>query len=286
MILYTLPDFVNGLRRNIFFIRLINSHPAFFKEGIRIDSVYGCFPGCIMNGGRTFIRERYTKAQMEGVFSLLEAHGVKVRLTLTNMLIKEEHLQDEYFRSMMDCARGHDVEVIVHSDLLSKHITQHYGFKQVLSTTKRLGDIGGLNQATRSYDYVVLDYNRNKDRAFIDLIEDKDRIEVMVNEFCRPGCPHRAAHYRHNSKDQLDGVIRPFRNCDAGAAEFFAHAPDHPVILTDDQVRALHDECGINNFKIVGRGIPFETVLESYVYYLLKPEYRSPVKTLARQALA
>jgi len=31
-------------------------------------------------------------------------------------------------------------------------------------------------------------------------------------------------------------------------------------------------------FKIVGRGIPFDIVLESYTYYLIKPEYRRDVK--------
>jgi collagenase-like PrtC family protease len=285
MISYTLPDFVNGLRRNVFFIGLINSHPEYFKDGVRINSVYGCFPGCIMNGGRTFIKERYTAAQMEAVFSLLEKHGVKARLTLTNMLIEEKHLQDEYFRLMMDCASNHDTEVVIYSDLLSRHIAQHYGFRQVLSTTRRLDGIGELNQATKHYDYVVLDYNRNKDRTFIGRIEDRDRIEVMVNEFCRPGCPYRAAHYRHNSKDQLDGIIRPFRDCDAGDAEFFDHSPDHPTILTNDQVFALHHECGINNFKIVGRGVPSETVLESYAYYLLKPEYQRSIKDLARHSI-
>jgi collagenase-like PrtC family protease len=269
--------------RNAFFIRLINSHPEYFRDDVRIESVYGCFPGCVMNGGRAFVRERYTTAQMEEAFSLLEELGVKARLTLTNMLIEEKHLQDEYFRLMMDCASSHDVEVVVYSELLSGYIARHYGFKQVLSTTRCLDGIDELNQATRRYDCVVLDYNRNKDREFIDRIEDRSRIEVMVNEFCRPGCPYRAAHYRHNSKDQLDGVIRPFRDCDTGDAGFFDHSPDHPTILTDDQVFALHHECGIDNFKIVGRGVPFETVLESYAYYLLKPEYQPPIKDLVRR---
>jgi collagenase-like PrtC family protease len=285
VISYTLPDFANGLWRNIFFIRLIKSHPEYFMDDVCIDSVYGCFPGCIMNGGRTFIKNRYTAAQMENVFSLLDRYGVKIRLTLTNMLVEKKHLRDEYFCLMMDCARNHHVEVIVYSDCLSEYIAERYGFKQVLSTTKALDSIDELNRVTKHYDYVVLDYNRNKDRDFIDRIEDKDRIEVMVNEFCSPGCPHRAAHYLHNSKDQLNGVIRPFRNCTIESSEFFLHPSNHPVILTDDQVLALHNECGINNFKIVGRGIPFETVLESYAYYLLKPEYRTFVKSLVRLAL-
>ncbi|MDR1184300.1 MAG: hypothetical protein LBK67_05840, partial [Coriobacteriales bacterium] len=198
MISYTLPDFANGLWRNIFFIHLSNSHPEYFKDKVRIDSVYGCFPGCVMNGGRAFIREPYTAKRMKEVFSLLDEHGVKARLTLTNMLVEEKHLYDKYFCSMMDCARGHNVEVIVYSDLLSRHIAEHYGFRQILSTTRPITSVEKLNEATKRFECVVLDYNRNKDREFISRIEDKDRIEVMVNEFCRPGCPYRTKHYLHN----------------------------------------------------------------------------------------
>jgi collagenase-like PrtC family protease len=285
MISYSLPDFVNGLERNLFFIRLFETNPEYFAKDVRIGSVYGCFPGCVLNGGRTFIRERYTAEQMEKTFSLLDAHGITARLTLTNMLVEEVHLRDRYFLEMMDCASKHKVEVIVYSELVSDFIAQNYGLRQVLSTTRPIDDVRELNRATKRYDCVVLNYNRNKDRAFIEGIEDREKIEVMVNEFCRPGCPWRTEHYLHNSKDQLDGTIRPFRACDAGEGGFFLHAPDHPVILTTEQVRALSDTYGIQHFKIVGRGVAFETVLESYAYYLLKPEYRDSLKRLARLAL-
>jgi collagenase-like PrtC family protease len=285
VISYSLPDFANGLARNLFFIRLSEEHPECFADGIRVRSVYGCFPSCILNGGRTFIRERYSRAQMEETFALLDAHRVTARLTLTNMLVTEEHLHDSYLLEILDSARGHNVEVIVYSDLLSAFIKERYGFRQILSTTRAIDDVAELNRLAEGYDYVVLDYNRNRDHAFIEGIRHRERIEVMVNEFCRPACPHRTAHYRHNSRDQLDGMIRPFRNCDAGTGGFFAHAPDHPVILTDTQVRALSDRYGISHFKIVGRGVPFETVLESYVYYLLKPRYRDAVNKLARLTL-
>lgn len=60
MINYTLPDFTVGLGLNLFFIRLLEQRPALFQDGVRIDSVYGCFPACDLNGGRAFLRERAT----------------------------------------------------------------------------------------------------------------------------------------------------------------------------------------------------------------------------------
>ena len=111
----------------------------------------------------------------------------------------------------------------------------------VLSTTRALADAAEVNRMTKRYDYVVLDYNRHKDPAFLAALEDRDKVEVMVNEFCAYRCPHRAQHYLHNSEDQRSGTMRPFE-CVAKRADFFDHEPGHPVIFTDREVRDLHDD--------------------------------------------
>lgn len=283
MMKYTLPDFTVGLGLNLFFIRLIEQQPACFQDGVAIDSVYGCFPGCALNGGRAFIRERFMPSQMEETFSLLAEHGVKARLTLTNMLASEDDLADGYLNTMLRAASRYGGEAIVYSDDVGDYVRNRYGMRCVLSTTRAIDDIDEINCMTKRYDYVVLNYNRNKDRAFIDAIEDKDKVEVMANEFCAYRCPHRQEHYLHNSEDQKSGRMRPFE-CVASKADFFDHKPGHPVIFTDDEVRMLHEETGIGYFKIVGRGVAFQTVLEAYAYYLIRPQYRDEVKRMVMRA--
>ena len=283
MMKYTLPDFTVGLGLNLFFIRLGKQHPDWFQESVEIESVYGCFPGCIMNGGRAFIRERFTADQMDQAFSLLAEYGVKPRLTFTNMLATEEDLADEYFNTMLTQASRYGAEAIVYADFVGDYVRDRYGMACVLSTTRAIDSTEELNRLTKRYEYVVLNYNRNKDRAFIEAIEDKEKIEVMVNEFCAYRCPHREEHYLHNSEDQKSGIMRPFE-CVACRADFFDHKPGHPVLFTDEEVRALHEETGIGYFKIVGRGVAFQTVLEAYVYYLVRPEYREEVKRMVMRA--
>ena len=56
------------------------------------------------------------------------------------------------------------------------------------------------------------------------------------------------------------------------------------MIFTDREVRDLHDEYGIGYFQIVGRGVAFQTVLEAYAYYLVRPEYREDVKRMVMRA--
>ena len=180
MINYTLPDFTVGLGLNLFFIRLLEQRPALFQDGVRIDSVYGCFPACDLNGGRAFLRERATPRQMEEAFSLLAEHGVKARLTLTNMLADEDDLRDEYLNAMLAIAGRYDAEAIVYADLVGNYVRERYGMRCVLSTTRALADAAEVNRMTKRYDYVVLDYNRHKDPAFLAALEDRDKVEVMV----------------------------------------------------------------------------------------------------------
>lgn len=278
MLNYTLPDFTVGLDRNLFFIRLFETHPDLFQSDVRIDSVYGCFPDCIANGGRAFIRPRYSRAQIEETFALLAEHRITARLTLTNMLIDRSHLDDGYLKTILDAARAYGAEAIVYTNAIDELVRDGYGLKRVLSTTKGIDTIDEMNCALDRYDFVVLNYNRNKDRDFIDGIRDRGRVEVMVNEFCSHGCPHRERHYLHNSEDQMAHTIRPFPACGVNGNAFIEHKPGHPVLFTDDEVRSIHDECGIDYFKIVGRGIPGATVLEAYVYYLIRPAYRERVR--------
>ena len=127
MIKYTLPDFTVGLGLNLFFVRLLEQRPALFQDDVRIDSVYGCFPACNLNGGRAFLRERSTPRQMEEAFSLLAEHGVKARLTLTNMLAGDDDLRDEYLNEMLAIASRYGAEAIVYADLVGDYVRERYG---------------------------------------------------------------------------------------------------------------------------------------------------------------
>ncbi len=279
MIEYTLPDFTAALGLNLFFARLAFDRPGWLQPDVRIASMYGCFSGCKLNGGRSYVRAQATPQQMERAFAILEEYGIAPRLTFTNMMATAEDLDDPYARAILEAARRHGGEVIVYADELGQAIRERYGMPLVLSTTRALETPIEVNTACERYDWVVLNYNHHKDPEFLGALAHPERCEVMVNEFCVPRCPHRQEHYLQNSQDQLSGNQRPFA-CVAKKADFFAHEPGHPVMFTVDEVRRAHERFGIDYFKIVGRGAPFATVLEALSYYLVRPEYRSDVKCL------
>ncbi len=280
---YTLPDFTVNLGLNSFFARTLADHPDWGRPGVTIDSFYGNFPGCTLNGGRAYVRSPFTAQQISWTFAVLQEYGIQPRLTLTNMLATTKDLDHPYARLILDQAAAHNAGAIVFNEELGQEVQRRWGLPLTLSTTVPLQNAEQLNQKMSSYQYVVLDYNRHKDADYLQAIQWPERAELMVNEFCVKNCPHRQAHYRHNSEAQRREGLRPFP-CRSNRPDFFDHKPDHPVIFTVDEAETVAATYGIRQFKIVGRGAPTATLTDAYLHYLIRPEAHKEVQALLAQA--
>ena len=285
MITYTLPDFTQNLGLNLFFCRALKSSPEICRDNVEVGSIYGCFPSCILNGGRALVRKRYSTQQIEQTYNILDEYGLTARLTLTNMFPHEEDFNDEYLNTILRLGAEHGAEAIIYSDKVRDFVRDNYGMKTVLSTTRNITDINEFNAACKENDFVVLDYSVHKDDAFLSAIKQPEKAEIMVNEFCVKGCTQRAKHYQHNSIDQQGDAITEFV-CPHNKADFFKHESGHPVIFTADEVQELSNKYGVQYFKIVGRGVPFATVLEALTYYIIKPQYHAEVKNLVMSSIS
>ena len=279
MIRYSLPDFTVHHPVNMLLLNMKRQLPEFFFDDIEIRSAYGVFPGCIMNGGRIIGGQRYTREQIERTFEAYEKEGMILRITCTNMFIKPEQFEDEYSNIILREAQKRNGEVIVWSDALADYIRDRYHLRCILSTTRALKNVEELNEMLGRYDMVVLDYNRNKDDEFLKQVSDTTRLEVMPNEMCMGGCPFRQEHYEHESLAQLEGRNNELFGCrwKREGPGFTKRFDTSPVMLSNAGVRRMNQEYGITDFKIVGRINSIGTNLESYLYYLVRPQYRSAV---------
>ena len=163
MINYTLPDFTVNLGLNLFFVRLLRERPEMAREGVAVTSLYGCFPGCVMNGGRTYLRERTSPAAMERTFAIMAEYGLVPRLTFTNSLVSEETLADPYFNDICLAAARFGGEAIVYDDAAGAYLRENYGMPLVLSATREVADAATFNGLARSFDWIVLSNNAHKD---------------------------------------------------------------------------------------------------------------------------
>ena len=266
---------------NLSLIESWHNNPAMFRDGVRFDSVYDCFPQCKANGGRHYLGVQYTSNWMHATFAALNDAGVKARLTFTNMFIDGNVLRDDaYIRKILDVASRYDVEIIVYSDDVADYLRKNYLFKLVLSTSREITDIETLNDVLERFDYVVRNYNFNKNYDFIAQVAHPERLELMVNELCAPYCPVRKQHYEHESRDQLNGESTLFRGECRRPKAYLMNLIDGPVVLANEKTVRLRADYGISNYKIVGRNRKREKLVDILLYYLVKPEYHADVRRM------
>ena len=80
---FHLPDFVRHFRLNLTLAEYMSRFPDAFVDGVKIGSVYGCFPNMTWNGGR-FIQGNMDPRIIREILSQFNKRGIPCRFTLTN----------------------------------------------------------------------------------------------------------------------------------------------------------------------------------------------------------
>ena len=288
IVYWHLPGFCAFRFLNQIFINLMHDYPDKFRPGYRIGSVYGSFPGAIWNGGRAVFGIT-SKAAMERLIKTYNDKGVPVRFTWTNSLLEEKHLNDTYCNLIMRVADNGLNQVLANTEILENYIRENYPkYPIISSTTKRMTDMEALkDELGKDYHLVVLDYDLNHNEEALQAMEPyADKLEILVNEICYPGCKMRKEHYRSESQSQLEFDNRSdFRCPNKSTPRVFKECMDRPAFISNEEIGSYIDR-GFVNFKIVGRGLPPQLVMDSYLYYLPNEKDREFIKAKADEILA
>lgn len=283
-----LPGFCYFFYLNQIVIHMMKENPEWFREGYVPGSVYGTFPGAIWNGGRAVFGIT-SKGDMKQILNTYERFGVPVRFTWTNPLIEEKHVQDTYCNLIMELADNGKNEVLVNSPVLEEYLRTnypHFGF--ISSTTKRITSLDKIEEELKkNYKLVVLDYDLNHNEEVLKALEPvADRVEILVDEICFPGCTKRLQHYEDEARMQLTyekGTVFPCPNRDKRPS--FEECKKRPAFISNEEIENLVKR-GFQNFKIVGRGLPQDMVLDSYLYYLVRENKVEVVREKIGKTLA
>jgi len=286
-IYWHLPGLCNFRVINQILLNMMKDYPSKFREGYKIGSVYGTFPGAIWNGGRAVFGTAY-KGDIDRIIKIYNSRGVPVRFTWTNTLLEEKHNFDTYCNLVMKLADNGKNQVLVNAPTLEEYIRKEYpGFAVISSTTKRLVDIAAIkDELAKNYHLVVLDYDLNKNEEVLKELEPvADKIEILVNEICAPNCPKRAEHYRAESLSQLEfDQTTDFKCPHQNAKRGFNESMKRPAFISNEEIGSYIDR-GYVNFKIVGRGLSPEFLMDSYAYFLAKDEHREFIRNKMNQIL-
>ena len=275
-----LPGFCYFRLLNQVIINLMKDYPEKFREGYRIGSVYGTFPGAIWNGGRAVFGIT-GKNDIENILKIYNSREIPVRFTWTNSLLEEKHLQDTYCNLIMRLADNGLNQVLVNTPVLEEYLRREYpDFKRISSTTKRITGVDGvLEELQKDYFLVVLDYDLNHNGEALKKLEPHaGRIEILVNEVCYPGCAYRAEHYKQQSRMQLEFDVNTAFPCPNKTWQrSFAECMKRPAFISNEEIGSYIDR-GFVNFKIAGRGMPVEYAKESCLYFLVKDDCRDFIR--------
>lgn len=274
---FYLPDFYKNIKLIAFMADLMKNSPDCFYDGAVISSVYGCFPGSIWNGGRVILGSA-TKKEIEYVISELNGRGIAIRYTFTNPILEKWHVADTFCNMCLELADNDMNEVLVNSPLLEEYIREAYpGFKLISSTTKCLNDTQMIEkELQKDYKLVVLDSAMNNTDELFSM-EHKDRIELIVNHYCIDNCPRRQEHYKAVGKAQLVFSEIDFQPCENIKRDFYQIMKNRSFISAE-QLYGKYSEAGFSHFKLDGRAFRSYKVLESFIYYLVKPEWADRVR--------
>lgn len=296
---FHIPDIWTHKDLNLYLIDMIKQHPEYFHDDIEIASCYGSFPSALWNGGRALVGYA-SKPQIVDTIKAFNDRNVPIRYTFTNPTITESDLSNPYCNMLCKVAENGFNELIVNKPFLEEFVRRKYPkFPLVSSTVKQIEELEPLlEEFKKDYKLVVLDYNWNNDFEKLDKIpmELRSRVEILINPYCTPHCKRRKDHYialgeaqrgfSRESMLQQMGAVKEKKDPMDQVKEFycpntgynFYQITHYSTFVSNTDIYGRYLEMGFNNFKIEGRVLSKPNVVESYVYYLVKPEYRDRVR--------
>jgi hypothetical protein len=272
-----------------------------------IESLHGA-PPVLWNGGRMPIAS-YGPEDFPKVLDSINALGVGCLLTFSNHRLEAQDLEDRTCNYLLDAvaAKPELNGVIVASDLLSDYIARrHPGLRQVASIIRTVVD-GGRGNASyyrelgKRFHRYVIHPDDGFNLAMLDQL-DRDKTEILVNEYCLQDCPNRPRHV-----DLVAQWQRAFAHSvsvdpsAAGAAEARAEyqraKQELDELLTDcmlmpptrqidnrqrncnftrEEMKAVYD-LGFRHFKLQGRRDPIYSFVYDLSHYMLEPGVAAPL---------
>jgi collagenase-like PrtC family protease len=274
---FYLPDFYHRYYINLILHGLKLQYEDCFYDKVNIGAAYGCFPGSIWNGGRISLGS-CKKDDITFILNEFNERGLSLRFTFTNPVLEEKHLYDTFCNLCMELGNNGMNEVLVNSPVLEAYIRKNYPkYKIISSTTKCITEVKDVKRETeKDYYLVVLDNSfNNADKLFT--LENKEKYELVANSYCKDSCSRRAQHYEEVGRSQLEFTGSKFDDCSSINRDFYDLMTNRSFITSED-IFGRYYEAGFRHYKLDGRAFNQYKVVESYMYYLVKPEHRDVVR--------
>ena len=276
---FILPNLFNNFYINKFFIELKNSNPSYFYGDFILSQVYGTVPYSIWGINNT--RKYAPLKNIKQIFDFYYKNKLSVNLLFENNFLHKEHLYDTYSNSVLETAHKKGNYITLTSDILEEYIKKNYPKFNIIKIVNKNG-LGRKN--------VFIDSRLNNQ---LDNLKIKYKFDtyLMLNPLCIGSCALYDFHREFIAKEQLNYNENGLFLCPLEDDLSFYSSFKNPDFISLDKLTELNKK-GFNNFfinnAIINRSINKHytniDLIESYIYYLIKPEYHDFVrKNLTQQ---
>lgn len=228
-------------------------------------------PLFIWNSGRVLNEFYRTAEEIRTAGLAYHERNIGVDLTFTNVLLTEKHVNDALGNALIEFFREHNSTgmngVIVASDALYEHVKKNYPALKLVSSILKVscehgaGKLDYYLKLAEKYDKVMLAPDDVRNWKLLEKLEDKDKYELIINEYCIRKCPIRHRHYNYLSNMALDflgydgrEMEKKLSNNGCQSMETLLTDPKHCVVaMTHEEITRAY-EMGFRNFKMQGRG--------------------------------
>lgn len=281
MINMNMPDFLDGRLIYGATIDLMRDHPEAFYDDTRIASIFGCFPGCIWNGGSINFYPYWFKREIELLIRWYnEVLNIPLRFTFTNPLVQEKHLNDTYGNLIAELGHNGKNEILTSSRILENYLREKYPNYKYCSSI--VGTDTEPYATDPHYGLVVMRRKMNNDWEYLDSVpmEHRHKIEFLCNDPCPDNCTRIYSHYRDLGRAQIE-MDPASGKTECSMLEkrgTFQRYNMHSLKAYISRDMILNDYLpkGYNQFKTSGRGNPWRMV-HNICEYMVKPEYHEDV---------
>lgn len=273
----------NDIKLNLIVKDYIAAHQNLLthNSGGRVSAIYGSFPRAIWNGGRTlsYTCSPLSKEQIEKTISFLNNENIEVRMTFTNSLLENSHLNNEYCNMILEAMdNGFGNSIITASPILDAYLQKEHPNLGLISSITKGNDFNTFKKAYESNIYkMVVVYPKRKILNYLknntSFHEREERIEVLIASGCGH-CPITAIHYEAESFNNLHQGHIKRHNC------FRDMEHEEMIFSFEEQIVGNLNELsnmGLKNYKIQGRNESIEQLIKGYTQALFKNECQEQV---------
>lgn len=253
-----------------------------------IKYVYGSFLSKF-EGGRTS-QSFVTIEEAQDLIYQYNDLNISCRLILSNHLIQKKDLeQDKHFNNLLSFLSTNNDKlnlkngVTVTLDPIAEYIQQNYSNLEVVcSVIKPAIEVGwGLetvdyyNNLLSKYDFVVVNSGKVKDINFIQKLQYKEKIEVIINSRCELNCPYSKQHYDITAKNVILNDNASLNLLQIAEQDIWkkchAHRSKTGILngsnFSEEEINILLN-MNITHFKMEGREWPIHVLMRDFGDYI------------------